>query len=432
MTDVEGRLREAELEAEKVSSTVRLVIFVALATVVLFASGERGPGSGATAAIILYGLGSAAGLLLAWRRIHTLAIACLFVTFDVVLIAIQVLALGRIMGMPAFSVFALPAAALIFIVMIHASMRYRPWLVVYAAGLFIVSVELGSFILDAAGPLRPVAGGMSMSVMSPAGMSGVVNFQVLPLTLIVLGSFILFVAVRRARGLLLASIEHAARTARLLRYFSPNLAASLAESDDEHLLAGRRQPVAVLFVDIRGFTSMAETLSPDELVAFLTEYRDRLAQPVFARGGMIDKFIGDGIMVVFGSPIRGDDDAEQALKCALEILAAAERWSSERAREGKPPVLIGVGGHYGEVFAGALGSDQLLEYTVIGDTVNVAERLERLSRDVESPLVVSAAMIEAAGGGDKNVNWVRLPPQNLKGHQKPVAAFYFVSGERPA
>jgi len=137
----------------------------------------------------------------------------------------------------------------------------------------------------------------------------------------------------------------------------------------------------------------------------------------------VDKFIGDAIMAVFGTPLQRPDDASRAVTCALEILDATRHWSEDRERSGSQPVAIGIGVHYGEVFAGALGNEQLLEYTVIGDTVNVAERLEGLSRNVGSPLVVSAALLEAAGGARENAAWRRLPPQELKGHRKPVEAF---------
>lgn len=144
---------------------------------------------------------------------------------------------------------------------------------------------------------------------------------------------------------------------------------------------------------------------------------------MFSHGGTVDKFIGDAIMAVFGSPIQRIDDAGRAVRCALEILDAAAQWSLERERSGHPPIAVGIGAHYGEVFAGALGGEQLLEYTVIGDTVNVAERLERLSREVGSAFVISASLLQAAGDASESAKWRCLPPQQLKGHRKPVEAF---------
>ncbi|GAB4366024.1 MAG: hypothetical protein Kow00114_23720 [Kiloniellaceae bacterium] len=339
-------------------------------------------------------------------------------TFDVVLVAAQVHLLTRMMGMQPSSAYSVPAAALIFVILIHASMRYRPWLVLYAAVLFAALIKFGSrFAGDR--PAAPMAG---MRSMTHEGMAGVLNFEVLPVLLIALGAFTLFVIGRRTRRLLFASIRSAVRTARLSRYFSPNLAAQLAESDVNQVLAGRRQPAAILFVDIRGFTAMGETMAPEELGAFLSEYRNRLTAPVFAHGGTVDKFIGDAIMAVFGSPVQHDNDAARAVDCGLAIIQATARWSSERQQAGQAPVAVGIGAHYGEVFAGACGSEQLLEYTVIGDTVNVAERLERLSRQVDSDFVVSRALLQAAGEAGQKANWRELPPQDLKGHRELVEA----------
>jgi adenylate cyclase len=418
MADLQSLIRRAELDAEKLSASVRVIVFASLA-VVMFSSGLPAQHAlGAWAAIILYGIGTAIGLALAWRRILHPAIPYVFVTLDVVLVATHVLLIAGMLRMLSDSAFAVPAAALIFVILIHASTRYRPWLVVYAAALFVLSMEFGTFLFLADQPMM-----MSAMPMAGQGMMGVMNYQFLPVLIVLLAAAILFLTVRRTRRLLLSSIEQGVRTARLSRYFSPNVAARLAEGEDEETLKGRLQQVAVLFVDIRGFTSLAETMAPEELGAFLTEYRDRLAEPVFAHGGTVDKFIGDAIMAVFGSPAQREDDARRALDCALEIIEAAKRWSSERAQAGMEPVAIGVGGHFGEVVAGALGSDRLLEYTVIGDTVNVAERLERLSREVDSPLVVSAALRDAAGRPENAQEWRRLSDVELRGRRGAIEVF---------
>lgn len=414
MTNVETLLLRAELNAEKISAAVRLVVFLSLAFAIFASAGVRG----AVAGTALYGFVTAIGLFLAYRRIFHPAIPYLFVTFDIVLVVAQVLILAHAMGMPHDSIFQLPATALIFVFLIHASMRFRPLLVAYAAILFVILIELLPFLPAAHQPL-PMG---RIPSMAHAAMVGLVNYQVLPLTLVALAAFILFVGVRRTRGLLLASIDQADRTARLSRYFSPNLATRLAEKASDHLLVGRRQLAAVLFVDIRGFTALGEAMEPEALSAFLSEYRNRLIQPVFALGGTVDKFMGDAIMAVFGSPFQSAEDAGCALRCAIEILEAVRLWSAEREQSRQSPVAIGIGAHYGEVFAGALGSEDLLEYTVIGDTVNVAQRLERLTREVGSSLVVSEALHRAASA-DKTGKWRRLPPQQLRGHREPVEAF---------
>lgn len=416
--DIKRLLRDAEIDAEKMSAIVRLVVFVTLAITILFTEGSLNSATAIELTTSVYGIGAVVGLILAWRAIFHAVIPYLFVTFDVILVSVQILMLTELMGMEAHSSFAIPAAGLIFVILIHASMRYRPWLIVYAASLFLIVLGFDSLYFTP----DPTANSNS-HMMQHSGMASVMNYHILPYALVVLAAFILFIASHRTRILLLKSITQTDRAAKLARYFSPNLANSLAEGADDPLLAGRRLSAAVLFLDIRGFTAMGETMQPEQLSSFLSEFRNRLTKPIFAHGGTVDKFIGDAIMAVFGTPLQKPDDASRAVACALQILEEAQDWSNERKRSGERPVAIGIGVHYGEVFAGALGNDQLLEYTVIGDTVNVAERLEGLSREVGSPLVISAALLDAAAGTPETAEWRRLPPQNLKGHNQPVDAF---------
>ncbi len=422
MTRIQDLLRQAEIEAETTSATVRFIIFLALTIAVLTAAGGGKSGWNAALAVSLYGAVSAVGMLLAWRRIFHPAIPVLFVTFDIVLVVAHVLMLTKLMEAHPASPFALPAASLIFVILIHASMRYRPWLIIYAATLFVASIEAGARLV------RPETSEMAhaMPSMPHDGMVDLLHYEVLPVVLISLAAFVLFVTARRTRRMLMNSLEQVTKTARLSRYFSPNLAASLAEAEGDGTLIGRRVPVAVLFVDIRGFTALGEAMTPEDLGAFLSAYRDRLTRPVFQRGGTVDKFIGDAIMAVFGSPFPREDDAARAVHCALDMLEAVHQWSEERRMTGAPSVSIGIGVHYGEVFAGALGNDQLLEFTVIGDTVNVAERLERVSREVGSPVVVSAALLDAAGDRIARDLWRPLPIRELRGHRQIVETFCLV------
>ncbi len=189
--------------------------------------------------------------------------------------------------------------------------------------------------------------------------------------------------------------------------------------------SGVEREVAVLFADLRAFTRMAEGRLPFDVVFILNQYFKAMGSAIEGAGGRVDKFIGDAIMVVFGSPTQRADDAERALDCAFDIMDAAKHWSREREQADRESVAIGIGAHYGDVIAGALGSDRLLEYTVIGDTVNIAERLERLSREVESTLVISADLLDAAGGEGRSRQWRRLSNVALKGRHGTIEAFCF-------
>lgn len=159
------------------------------------------------------------------------------------------------------------------------------------------------------------------------------------------------------------------------RFFAPDVAARIARERGAIGPGGERRTVTALFADIRGFTAIAETMRPEAVAELLTEYFNEMVEVVFEHGGTLDKFIGDALLAVWGAPLSGADDADRAVRAALgmqERLAALNRrW----AAEGRPPLAIGVGLSTGPVFAGYLGSERRLEYSVIGDAVNVASRL---------------------------------------------------------
>ncbi|MGP1395596.1 MAG: adenylate/guanylate cyclase domain-containing protein [Inquilinaceae bacterium] len=425
MDEIEPILRRAETEGERLAAWLRVIIVVAFFAVVLALPGGADLKGPMILTACIYAAGTVVGLMLARRRLFHPTVPYLFVTFDVALLVAQLLMLSRAMGMGHLSVFALPTASLVFIVIIHAAMRFRPWLVVYTAVVFLVAMAVGTSLIAAGGPFHPAT---MTSVGGGAGMTEMLFFTALPVTVIALCTLMLFLTGRRTRRLLLESIQEGRRAARLARYFSPNLARDLAATPEAELMAGRRQTAIVLFADIQGFTGLTERMTPAEICAFLTAFRSRVAHPIYEAGGTIDKFIGDAVMVVFGTPEARPDDAARALAAALNMLKAVDAWSAERRDAGQPAVAIGIGIHSGEVFAGALGDGRLLEYTVIGHAVNVAERLERRTRDVGSPLVVSEALLNAAGASASAASWRRLPDQPLRGQREPVAAYALIRG----
>jgi adenylate cyclase len=183
----------------------------------------------------------------------------------------------------------------------------------------------------------------------------------------------------------------------LARYFSPNLVEMLAHRD-EPLGPVRRETVAVLFVDIVGFTAMAENMPPESVVTLLREFHERMAAQIFACSGTVEKYIGDEIFAVFGLLKAEVDDAANALRCANGMLAALDVWNCERAERGEPALSIGIGLNYGPAVMGDVGSDQGLSFTVIGDTVNTASRLQGLTRDLKTPLVVADAIVSSIDG----------------------------------
>jgi adenylate cyclase len=191
-------------------------------------------------------------------------------------------------------------------------------------------------------------------------------------------------------------LRKAAERARnnLARYFSPNVVELLA-AQDEPLGIVRRETVGVLFADIVGFTGMAETMTPEAVLALLREFHARMTAQIFACGGTVDKYIGDAIVAVFGVPTASSSDAANALACATRMIDALERWNEDRERAAEPRLAMGIGVNYGPAVLGDVGSKYSMSFTVIGDTVNTAARLQTLTRVLGTPLVVGDPLIAA-------------------------------------
>jgi PAS domain S-box-containing protein len=190
----------------------------------------------------------------------------------------------------------------------------------------------------------------------------------------------------------LKTVERA--RANLARYFSPNMVALLA-AKDEPIGKVRRQDVAVVFTDLVGFTRLAAQESPERTMALLRDLHGRLTNIVFAHEGTLEKFLGDGMMATFGTPDRSPRDACNALECAIDMVHAMAVWNEERTAAGEAPLAVGIGAHFGPVTLGDIGTDQRVEYAVVGDTVNIASRLEAMTRRLGTPVVVSRALVDA-------------------------------------
>jgi len=202
------------------------------------------------------------------------------------------------------------------------------------------------------------------------------------------------------------------------RYFAPNLAAQIAQQEGAVQLGGQKRPVVIFFSDIRGFTTMSETMGPDDIATLLTEYFTEMVEIVFEHGGTLDKFMGDAIMALWGAPIAHEDDADRAMKCGVDQLDALEKMNKKWKAEGRPELGIGIGINFGEVFAGNIGSDRRLEYTVIGDAVNTASRLCSIAGPNE--ILISEAFYEEL---KKPPKVEALDPIELKGRSKKVPVY---------
>jgi len=177
---------------------------------------------------------------------------------------------------------------------------------------------------------------------------------------------------------------------------SPEVAAQLMREGSS--LGGEERKLTILFADLRGFTTLSENMPPRDVVTLLNRYLDRMSQAIEAEGGVIDKFIGDEIMALFGAPVPAKDCANRAIDAALAMRRELARFNAELATEGQPPLGFGIGINTAHVIAGNIGSSRRLNYSVIGDGVNLAARLQSLTRnpDFSTDLIVSDDTLQAA------------------------------------
>lgn len=175
------------------------------------------------------------------------------------------------------------------------------------------------------------------------------------------------------------------------KYLSQDIMKNVVQNIDDIKLGGKKANVTVLFADIRGFTSISEKLTAEEVSVILNEYFTGIEPIISKYNGVINKFIGDAVMAIFGEPIPDINHAQNAVKCANEMLKTVDRLRDKWIFEGKPKIEIGIGINTGEAFVGNIGSEKRLEYTVIGDTVNIASRIESYNKVYKTSLLISSS-----------------------------------------
>ena len=212
------------------------------------------------------------------------------------------------------------------------------------------------------------------------------------------------------------------------KYMSEDVMKRVVQNIDNLGLGGKKATVTVLFADIRGFTSMSEQMSAEQVSSILNEYFSEM-EPIITRyNGIINKFIGDAVMAIFGEPIQDKQHAQNAVKCAYAMLTKVKELQAKWAKEGKPKIEIGVGVNTGEVFVGNIGSVNRMEYTVIGDTVNLASRLESYNKIYKTKLLISSSTFEEVKGF---VDVLKISDVQIRGkaHKMDIYEVLKVNGE---
>jgi adenylate cyclase len=191
-------------------------------------------------------------------------------------------------------------------------------------------------------------------------------------------------------------------------------------------LGGERRNLTMLFSDIRNFTTMSESLPPEEVVGLLNDYFTEMVDAVFEHSGILDKFIGDGLLAVFGALDEPPDHARRAVLTALRMKALLAKINGEREAAGKPPIAIGIGVHTDDVVVGNIGSRRRLEYTVVGDGVNTCARVESLNKEFGTTILITESTYAALG---EEFVCREMPEAQLKGKRHAPKVFEVVSAK---
>ncbi len=235
-------------------------------------------------------------------------------------------------------------------------------------------------------------------------------------------SFIAFTA----RSLLQESVRSERKSSQLGRYFSPGVIQRITAEDNLFAPGGRLQKIAVLFCDIRDFTSISEKLSPPEVIALLTEYHKEMVRVVFENGGSVDKFMGDGILVTFGIPEPSDMDCKNAVFAGIGMKKALKILNTQRESRGLSAIGQGIGIHFGEAICGNIGTEERLEFTVIGDAVNAASRIESACKELNVDFLISKEVLDHVGNEFKTAT---IGEVKVKGKETPLSLYSVITNE---
>lgn len=333
-----------------------------------------------------------------WRQLASPIVSYAFMLLDS-------LALAAVLLLPnPFETLSLPPALPLryasfmyfFVLLMQAAFSFRPRLLLWTGLSGVAAWTLG-FLWIATRPetiIRQVSSRADyLSVYFNQNFASMLKFEN-EVVVFLLVSAGLALLVRRSRALVAERVQAERARSNLSRYFSPKVVETLAERD-EPLGRVRRQAVGVLFADLVGFTTMAEEMTPEQVMAMLRDFHGRMEEVVFRHSGCLEKFIGDALLATFGVPDTGSRDATDTLACARGMLASLQAWNRERTAAGLSPLHMGLGLHYGPVVAGDIGSRRSMAYATVGDTTNVTSRLQALTRELGTSIVASGALVAA-------------------------------------
>ncbi|WP_159948796.1 adenylate/guanylate cyclase domain-containing protein [Rhizobium sp. 18065] len=426
---VENLVRESEIEAEYTLGWVRIVLALTLFTSGLVVSTGaavltephrlalvRFMPMSAVLALLLLGVIS---FILASGHWFRPWMAFALVSADAVFLGAGLyFGLERV-GLGGNWIAAIPTIWVFPLILAVGALRYRALVQVWATLATMIAVFGVAWVLGFEPFLATEPGAFPPGLETDLARLFSLPPYLMRAVLLALIGLITALAMARSRRLLMRTVGETTRRANLARFLPAEVAPLVGQDDlasDWRL--GRRQPATVLFVDIRGFTAYAENMDPSRLSVFVSSFRRRVMRSAEATGGVVDKFIGDGAMLVFGVPDPQTDDCMRAIACAERLLALVDQWNAKRHFD--PPIRVGIGIHTGEVYCGLVGDERRLEFTVLGDVVNVAAKIEQATKRFGTAILASQAVIMRT---DQPSRWHEVGHEPLGGRGEHLAIF---------
>ncbi|MFY0619851.1 adenylate/guanylate cyclase domain-containing protein [Shimia sp.] len=325
----------------------------------------------------------------------------------------------------------------LFLILAVGTLAYS-WRTVIAIGTWTAGMWAGALVLSIwlSDPVPGMSDAVTAALPGWPDLAHLIDpnefnirLRVQEIVVFLLVAITLGLSVRRFNRLLRSNAALERERTNLSRYFSPNVVEELSQND-EPLKQIRNHNIAVLFVDIVGFTEFAATRKPEEVIETLREFHGLMETAVFAHSGTLDKYLGDGLMATFGTPSPSENDAQNALQCVRQMMRDVDVWNEARIERQQLPLRVGFGAHYGPAVLADIGANRL-EFAVVGNTVNVASRLESMTRGLNARLVISDGMRAEVlrEGGDECLDGLqKFTDQDVRGVAEKLTVWAF---ERP-
>lgn len=417
-------IREADVAALRRAGMARMVVAALLMLTVLAVTAglDMSPAAtkqirAATLTLTLFGALGWAGAWLASRRIAVEKLPAVIATIDAMLVLGNLAYSHWGIGLEGDLFSAFPVVWVVPITMAAAAIHYQPRLQIYVAAVYVIGLSFLAFG-------EPLMGSRETATDS-GELGGFFSPQanLVRVMMVLAAALILILVARQGRLLLERAVRETTLRVNLTRYLPRELAPILSDRAFDALRAGKRITATLLFVDIRDLSTLGENMDPTRLAIFIASFRRRVIRAAALHGGMIDKFTGDGALILFGVPEARPDDAARALACGRTLLDLTERWNAKRGFD--PPLRIGIGIHTGEMFCGVVGDEDRLEFTVLGEAVNTTARIEQATKAVECDCLVSLDAVMAAGEEDL---WTEVPCPPLPGVTRKIVLMGLKAG----